>query len=96
MSEKQLAEKTLEDNMVEVHVTLYEPFYNFLKEYLAFFGSKQTIENLCRGIVYQEVKYLYEKFEGFIKDEHIEDGAWFNKWPHIGCVSFDAEDEEES
>jgi len=95
MSEKKLAEKTLENSIVEVHVKLYEPFYNFLKEYLAFFGSKRPIEDVLRDMIYTEVKCLYAELGGFIKGEHVEDGAWFNKWPHIAIAS-SPDDEEET
>jgi len=98
MSEKQLSEKTLENSIVEVHVKLYEPFYNFLKEYLAFFGSKEKIEDVCRQMVYNAIMLLHSNLRDFAYADfrYIEKGAWFGKWPHLGCVSFDSEDEEES
>ncbi len=97
MNEKKLAEKTLTANMIDVNIQLYEPFYNFLKEYLAFFGSKQTIEDVCRSMIYDSVKLLHANLKDFAYGDfrYIENGAWFTKWPHLGCVAFDAQDEEE-
>jgi len=97
MSENQLAKKTLKHNMVDVHVQLYEPFHNFLKEYLAFFGSKEPIEDVCRNMIYECIKFLHKHLDEFASDDfrYIEKGAFFNKWPHLGCVAFDEQDKEE-
>jgi len=98
MSEKQLAEKTLEHNMVDVHVQLYKPFHDFMKEYLTFFGDKKTVEELCRAMIYMSINRLFEELEEFAsnRDKLIDKGSWFGRWPHIGCVSFDKYDEEET
>ena len=97
--EEELAEKTLKSNMVEGHVILYGPFYSFMKEYLAFFGSKQTVEGICRAMICDSVGLLYQELDEFASNphKHIEKGAWFNRWPHIACVSWsDERDEEEA
>lgn len=98
MSEKEVAEKALTDNMIGVHVKLYEPFYNFMKEYLAFFGDKKPIEDLCRDMIYSDVNFLYRELKEFASNSthHIEDGAWFEKHPHLAIVSHpDPEPEED-
>lgn len=92
MSEKAVT-KALDKNMVKVEVELYEPFYNFIKEYLAFFGSKNTVEDFCRIAIYDAVKDLYNQLgcrvlkerEG--TGEFLEEDAWFNKWMHIAICS---------
>lgn len=96
VKEKQLAEKAMSDSMVEVHVKLYEPFYNFMKEYLAFFGSKQTVEDLCRKMIYDSVSCLHQELREFASADykHIEEGAWFDKWPHLACVAIPDEKEK--
>jgi len=98
MSEKELAEKALTDNRIEVHVTLYEPFYNFMKEYLAFFGDKRTIEQLCRDMIYNDVNYLYQELTGFASESthHVEEGSLFEKWPHLAITSYPDPEPEES
>lgn len=83
--------------MIEVTVRFYEPFYNFMKEYLAYFGSEQTVEELCRMMIYESVKFLYKELEEFAyanSFRHIEKGSWFKKWPHISTVSFEEDKEE--
>lgn len=96
MSEKEVAEKALTDNMNEVHVTLYEPFYNFMKEYLAFFGDKRTIEDLCRSMIYSDVNHLYQELREFAsKPNHfVKKGSWFDRWPHIAITSYPEPEEE--
>ena len=36
-----------------------EPFANFLKDYLAFFGSNMSTEDLCQQMVYEESRRLH-------------------------------------
>lgn len=86
MSEKELTKK--ENHMVQVTVTLYEPFYKFIKEYLAFFGDKKSIEEMCRTMICDDVKHLYHTLHQYLDSEvsHIEETAWFAKWPHIACT----------
>ena len=98
MNEKEVVEKAMTANMVDVTVSLYEPFYNFMKEYLAFFGDKKTVEELCRTMIYESVKFLQQELESFASQRQnlIEKGSWFNKWPHLAIVSTpDPEDEED-
>jgi len=92
MSEK---EETV-DKRVEVRVILFQPFYDFMKEYLAFFGSKQTIEQFCMSLIYDRLSRLYRELRNFVsnRDNEIDRQAWFERWPHIATVC-DPEPEEE-
>ena len=89
MSENIVA-KALEKDMVVIKVELCKPFYNFIKEYLAFFGSKRTVEDFVRTAAYDDVCYIYKRMERAILNEYsgkfIEENAWFNKHKHLGCV----------
>ncbi|MCK4478427.1 hypothetical protein KAU88_07885 [Candidatus Bathyarchaeota archaeon] len=91
MSEKAIVEKTLDKNMVTVKLTLYKPFYDFIKEYLTFFGSKYPVEDFCRETVYREVQLLHQELQSFISDpnayRHAEKDCWNNKWMHIAITS---------
>ena len=78
--------------MVNVSVDLYKPFYEFLKAYLAFFGSKQSIEDLCRSMIYKNTQVLYSQLKGF---PFIEGQDWFSKWSHI-AITEEPETEEDS
>lgn len=89
MSEKQVVEKTLEPNMVEVRVHLFKPFYEFLKQYIQFFGSKRSIEDLCTIMIYDDVSSLYRGLGQWLESEvsHIEKEAWPNKHAHLEITS---------
>jgi post-segregation antitoxin (ccd killing protein) len=84
--------------MVTVQVDLFSPFVDFMKDYLAYFGSKKTLEDLCREMIYDDVKNLYNELEGWIEDtvSHVEKGALFNKYGFLGCVSVSDPEEEDS
>ena len=83
--------------MVEVRVSLYKPFYDFLTEYLQFFGSTQTIEDVCRDMIYFELESIYRKLDEFASKEvnHVDKEGWFDRFSHLAVVSFPAPDEEE-
>lgn len=87
--EKQVVEKTLEPNVVEVRISLFKPFYDFLKEYVQFFGSKRSIEDLCRIMIYEDVENLYRTLGKWLESEvsHIETEAWPNKHAHLEITS---------
>ena len=80
-------------DMVNVSVALYKPFHDFIKAYLAFFGSKQSIEDLCRSMIYKDTEALYSQLKGF---PHIDGQDWFNKWPHIAITEEPETAEEDS
>jgi hypothetical protein len=84
--------------MIPVQVELFEPFVKFAKEYLAFFGSKDTFEILCMKVIYDGINRLHRDLTEFVKDKdspHFLDGSeWFEKHSHLGIVSDQPEDEE--
>ena len=91
-----LAEEKRENIMVNVSVSLYKPFYDFLEEYRVFFGSKMTIEAICRDMIYKDIDDLYRKLEEFVDSEasHLESEAWPNKHTHLSITSSQEEMEE--
>ena len=96
MNEQETVNKAIAPKMVKVQIELYEPFYNFIKEYLAYFGSDKTIEVFSMQAVYDKIKMIYTNLEEFACEEHrqIEPKEWFNKWPAIGCAAFEEPDEK--
>ena len=74
-------------------MTLYKPFHEFIKANLAFFGSKQSIEDLCRSMIYKNTEALYSQLKGF---PHIDDQDWFNKWSHIAITEAPVTAEDDS
>lgn len=67
-SEENKNQSENEPEMVTVTVELYKPFYDFLKDYLAFFGSKQTMGDLYQQIIYEEARHLYSDLAEFAKE----------------------------
>jgi hypothetical protein len=82
--------------MIPVQVELFEPFVKFAKEYLAFFGSKDSFEIFCMKLVYDGINRLHRELTTFVEDKaHMLDGStWFDKHQHLGIVSDQPEDEE--
>lgn len=85
------------EKMTEVKVELSKPFVDFMKDYLAFFGSEQSLEDLCREMIYDDVKNLYNELHSWIKSavSHIETVEFYKKYGFIGCVA-DSEEEPEA
>lgn len=91
-------ENAKKDEMVTVQVDLFSPFVDFMKDYLAFFGSKKTLEDLCREMIYGDVGNLYNELHGWLETavSHIETVDFFSKYSFLGCVSTPEEEPEES
>ena len=96
MTKKQTFEEVMADSMVEVRVELYQPFYDFIKEYMAFFGIKDSkIEDVCREMIYHCVEDLYQNLEEFALKQCVHHGSsFFRKWPHIATTSFSKQEPE--
>jgi hypothetical protein len=86
------------NEMVTVQMDMFSPFVDFMKDYLAFFGSKKTPEDLCREMIYDDVKNLYGELHGWLESalSHVETTDFFSKYSFLGCVSDSKEEQEES
>ncbi|MDH5447906.1 MAG: hypothetical protein OEY24_05000 [Candidatus Bathyarchaeota archaeon] len=87
--------KELGGDMVPVHVTLFQPFHDFLKEHLEFFGSKQTIADVCREMIYKEAHKLHDMVTPN-EDSYVNSQNWFSKRSHIEITKELCGDREES
>lgn len=97
--EHKKAFRSLSDGeMVTVQVQMFSPFVDFMKDYLAFFGSKKSLEDLCREMIYDDVKNLYNELHGWLETavSHIETVDFFGKYSFLGCVSDSEEEPKES
>ncbi|MCK4433973.1 hypothetical protein KAU92_00680 [Candidatus Bathyarchaeota archaeon] len=95
--EKQMVEDALKHEMIEVHTSLTRTFYEFLKELLAFYGSKETVEDLSRWIIYAYVREQYESIHDHMCKDAVTKAyrlKWFEKWDRI-AVTCGPDDEEE-
>lgn len=94
MEEKAKVEKALHSEMVTVQVQLFKPFYDFIKAYAQFFGSKHSVEDVCRQMIYESANILYSDLRNFQDTgfKFIEKDAWMNKWPHLSITSSPTEE----
>jgi len=77
--------KALGGKLLTVHITLFEPFVTFAKDYQAFFGNKDTFEIFCMKLIYDGLNRLHWDLTKFVENKkHILDGQeWFMKHPHL-------------
>ncbi len=94
---KKALAKIMGGEMITVNVQLFSPFTKFLEEYLRFFGSKKTLEDLCRDIIYEQTGYLYNELQDFAAtDGHFLASAdWYWKHPHLSGKNRKKEETEE-
>lgn len=83
--------------MILVSTKIAEPFHNFLKEYLAFFGSGMTVEDLIQQIVYEESRRLHDELTAFVEiDTHyVGKHPWFKKFQYVAETTGNWPDKED-
>jgi hypothetical protein len=83
--------------LVDITVPMFEPYIRFGKEYLAFFGSKDSFQILCMKLIHDGLHRLHRDLTEFIQDKdspHFIDGSeWYEKHSHMAIVSDQPEDE---
>lgn len=89
-------EKALKHEMVTVQVQLFKPFHDFIKAYAEFFGSKHSVEDVCRQMIYESSNMLYNQLDEFQHAgfKYIEKDSWMNKWPHISITATQPEEDQ--
>ncbi|MCW4018344.1 MAG: hypothetical protein NWF00_06660 [Candidatus Bathyarchaeota archaeon] len=87
-----------EPRMITVTLEVFEPFHDFLKKYLAFFGSKMTLEELIQQMVYEESRRLYSALTEFTNDNnhYVGKHSWFTKHPEVAQTIRDCEETEKT
>jgi hypothetical protein len=92
-AEKKAMAKVMGGEMITVKVELFQPYVEFMKGYLAFFGSKKSLEDLCREIIYEQTEYLCNELYEFADKSHfLETKDWYWKHPYLNGAT--TEDEE--
>ena len=83
--EETTPEENCEVKMIPLTVDVSESFYLFMKEYLTFFGSQQTVEDLCRQMIYSEIRRLHVDLSEFVKNDshHVGEIPWFKKFQYV-------------
>jgi hypothetical protein len=94
-AEKKDMARIMGGELIELKIELFSPYVDFMKEYLAFFGAKKSLEDLCREIIYEQVGYLYNELHDFADKSHFLDSqAWYAKHPYVACTSVPEEETE--
>ena len=94
MTEKDLRVSVLalEDNTAEVRVIISRKFYDFIKGYLQFFADQTSVEDFCRGAIYEAAKTIYKNFDNQSKiSMHISEADWLRKWEALSIASMPEE-----
>lgn len=94
MTEITPMEKPKETRMIPVSTEIAEPFHNFLKDYLAFFGSNMTVDDLCRQMIYEESRRLHSALTEFVKGNHyVGKQPWLKKHQDVALTTGDFDPE---
>lgn len=80
--------------MVVVQVDLFRPFVDFIKDYMSFFGIKQSIGDFYHAMIYQELEDLHNELSEFASDKRhfVDTDVWYWKHHLVADVAFDEEE----
>ena len=83
--------------MVTLKIELCKPFVEFIEEYRQYFGAKFTAEQICRQMIYNQVKRLFNELDSFArqKNSFLDKSDFFKKYGYLGMASFDDPEDEE-
>jgi hypothetical protein len=89
--------EVLGGEMIQLKITVFSPFLNFIREYLSFFGDKQTLETFAMKAVYDKCNILHSDLTQFAENKmHLLDpDAWYEKHSHLAITSTQPEEETE-
>ena len=71
---------------ITLEIDVYQPYVDFLKDYLNFFGSTQTVEFLCMKMIYEETNKLYNELMNHIskqKGSLLDSSEFWKKYPYL-------------
>lgn len=87
---KELA-KAMGGEMIPVTVELFDPYVKFAKEYIQFFNVKDSFPIFLMRLIYDGLERLHGNLTEYVESKdvsHFVDGTeWYNKNPHVACVS---------
>jgi hypothetical protein len=83
-------------DFITIPVDLYEPYVDFLQQYLNFFGSKQKLEDLCRQMIYDQANYLHDKLQDFVGEQgsFLDSTDFYWKYSVVGKDTSEKEEAE--
>lgn len=78
--------------MLKFEIELYSPFVEYLKDYLAYFGSNKTVETLFMEMIYDKTKELYRMQQ---QQPYIDVKAFFEKYNYLASLANTPDEPEE-
>lgn len=88
MSENNQTPAAAEVKIIQLNVEITESFANFLKDYLEFFGSKMTIEDLAQQMIYEESSRLHVALTEYVAGNHyVGRIPWFKKFREVAVTT---------
>lgn len=79
MSEEEASKTPL----AKVEFELGQFALDFLRDYLKFLGSNETVEDVARTVFFEEICSLRDKLRDM---PHQQDGDFFKKYPYVGLL----------
>lgn len=74
--------------MVPVATEITEAFHNFLKDYITFFGTHMTVEDLVQQMIYHEAQRLQMEIAAFTEEDHyVGTRPWALKHPAVALTN---------
>jgi len=89
--------EVLQGEMIDLRISLFSPYVEFLKDYLRFFGSKDQLEILCMKIIYQKAGDLHRELTQFAENKvHLlDDAEWYWKHSHVAMTDDQLEEQKD-
>ena len=88
LNSKDTDSKIQETKMIPLTIEITAPFYNFLKEYLAFFGSNMTLEDLAQQMIYEESRRLHSTLTEYVAgNNYVGRIPWFKKYREVAVTT---------
>ncbi len=66
--------------LVQLRITVMSPFVDFIKEYMRFFGCKDTLETFCMSAIYDRVQSLNGDLEKFAGTHGLNASDWLQRF----------------
>jgi len=92
-ADEKISKQETDDEIVTVNVRLGKWFHDFIKDYLEFIGSTDTVEDFCRDAIFGDIDALQDQLHGL---DHFNAKDFFNKYPHVCMLDTKGELEAEA
>jgi hypothetical protein len=83
--------------LLEFSITVFSPYVDFAKDYMKFFNTHGTIEDLFRSLIYRGLGNLCEDLDTFAHDpKHVLDkDAFYSKYSHVSLTTYEEPEDKD-